>query len=449
MRLSFLLATTLLFASSATFALPNNPTVARRDAGMAPVTVPLIRRRLEFEKRDHTHEESTKISVNPRGTYGKHSKRSAELGRRALSTVDLWIRSSSCVYCASHATGALFNQTESSTFSYVQGGLDGLFFGEFISGILGSDVVQMGQFQVASQVFGLATSVRNTILAGNSSGIMGLGFRPSVITGAHPWWQQASNGWDAPQMSFYFTRSRSGPYASIEEPGGQFTLGGTNSSLFQGSINFNNLVHEQDWVILMDEIGIANNASIQISSPSQSAAIDMGIEGIGGPSSVLDQFYSLIPGATRSQISSSLYVIPCNTTVQATLMFGGRTYTMQASDLIGSKLSGGQQCIGTFFVLTPRNDLPSSDMPAWRIGSAFLKNVYTVLQSEPAAIGFATLRDNVQEFGTLGFAGLSIDENGHANAAASPRHRTITLGSGGVFATSVLWAVVGLAAVMS
>lgn len=490
MYLSPLLSLTFLLAPSSIYALPNEPAAARRDAARAPLTVPLIRRGLE--KRDRTAEEWAELAANLRGKYGGVSAKS---GRRALNTVsmtnqqadtsylgvvqigtppqsanvvldtgsaDLWVSSSTCARCASQATGARFNQAQSSTFNSVQGNLDVTYGSGRAVGTLGSDVVQVGQFQVASQVFGLATSITDQFLTGNSSGIMGLGFRSLASTGANPWWQQAVTAWDAPQMSFYFTRFRNVAGATnIDEPGGQFTLGGTNSSLYQGTINFTNLVRAQYWTIPMTSIGVGNSASIQLGSDNQNAAIDTGTTLIGGPSSVLDQFYSLIPGATRgSQVSSSLqdyYVIPCNANVQATLTFGGQSYTMQASDLIGGTLSGGQQCIGAFFVLdlqSGSSPIPgaSSGVPAWVVGSAFLKNVYSVFQSDPAAVGFATLRDNVQEFGTLGVAGFAVDQNGHTNGtiigAASPRRPMTILGGGSVFAASALWTVVGLVAVL-
>ncbi|CAG7847014.1 SubName: Full=Related to cathepsin d (Lysosomal aspartyl protease) {ECO:0000313/EMBL:CCA71247.1} [Serendipita indica DSM 11827] len=449
---------------------------------MAPVTIPLIHRRLKFEKRDRTAEGWDEL-INLRGKYGVDPTR---FRRRALNTVsttnqdadvgylvriqvgtppkdfnvyldtelgDLWLSTSSCLRCTSPATGTPFNQTQSSTFSPVQGTLNTTYGYTHIFGTLGSDVVQLGQFQVSSQTFGLATSLGGSILIGGSSGILGLGFRGRASSGAIPWWQQASTEWSAPQMSFYLTRSRHGPYATnVEEPGGQFTLGGTNSSLYQGSINFINLVHDRYWAIPMTAIGIVNNKDIQVDSGNQVAVINTDMKFIGGPSSVLDQFYSLIPGARPgSQVSSSLrndYIIPCNTSVQATLTFGDQAYTMQASDLIGGKTSDGKRCLGAFFKLDPQylsSPGNASTTPTWVIGSAFLKNVYTVLQSEPAAVGFARLRDNVQEFGTLGVAGFSINENGHTNgtitgAASSQSGMTILGGA--------LWNVIGLVVVL-
>ena len=58
----------------------------------------------------------------------------------------------------------------------------------------------------------------------------------------------------------------------------------------------------------------------------------------------------------------------------------------------GALSTGPDTCLGAFFVYgTGRNDTGG---PIWVIGTAFLKNVYTVLRSQPTAVGFAELNAN-------------------------------------------------------
>jgi cathepsin D len=128
------------------------------------------------------------------------------------------------------------------------------------------------------------------------------------------------------------------------------------------------------------------------------------------------------------------FLLACNANVQATLTFGGQTYTMEATDLIGGTVSNSY-CLGAFFILdlsAGTQPIPGSQsqVPTWVVGSAFLKNVYTVFQSNPAAVGFANLKANVQSFGTIGTAGFSVDQNGNTNgtiirSAASRRMSTV------------------------
>lgn len=90
-------------------------------------------------------------------------------------------------------------------------------------------------------------------------------------------------------------------------------MGGTNSSLYDGDINFVNLVKAQYWTVPLSGLGVSSGSTIAISGSTANAAIDTGTTLIGGPSSVLDEFYAQIPGSARgTQVDSSLqdyYVI--------------------------------------------------------------------------------------------------------------------------------------------
>jgi hypothetical protein len=84
-------------------------------------------------------------------------------------------------------------------------------------------------------------------------------------------------------------------------------MGGTNSSLYSGTINFIPLVRAQYWTIPMTSLGISTGTPIALSGSTQNAVIDTGTTLIGGPASVLDTFYAQIPGAARgSQVQPSL-----------------------------------------------------------------------------------------------------------------------------------------------
>ena len=86
-----------------------------------------------------------------------------------------------------------------------------------------------------------ATQVSSGLVYPPVAGFLGLAFAPLSATGSTPFWQTlATNGqFDSPEMSFWLTRSTSSTDANI--PGGAFTLGGTNSSLYTGEIEFINL----------------------------------------------------------------------------------------------------------------------------------------------------------------------------------------------------------------
>jgi len=70
---------------------------------------------------------------------------------------------------------------------------------------------------------------------------MGLAFSAGASTNSTPFWQALGSQLAAHEMAFYLTRFKDDPIAKDEEPGGVFTLGGTNSTLFTGDIEFINM----------------------------------------------------------------------------------------------------------------------------------------------------------------------------------------------------------------
>jgi cathepsin D len=88
--------------------------------------------------------------------------------------------------------------------------------------------------------------VSGGFLFGSMSGLMGLGFSTITETRATPFWEALFNAgqFASPDLSFFFTRFNNVSTAQLEEPGGVFTLGGSNSSLYTGDIEFLPLAEE-------------------------------------------------------------------------------------------------------------------------------------------------------------------------------------------------------------
>ena len=83
-----------------------------------------------------------------------------------------------------------------------------------------------------------ADGLMDGLLEGSASGIMGLAFSAISSTNSTPFWQALGSQLSASEMAFYLTRFNGDSNATVEEPGGVFTLGGTNSTLFTGDIEF-------------------------------------------------------------------------------------------------------------------------------------------------------------------------------------------------------------------
>lgn len=145
-------------------------------------------------------------------------------------------------------------------------------------GTIATDTVSIGGFTVADQTLGASSrvslrlaprssppfalpaivhSITDGLKVNNVSGLMGLGFAsiattkcvfPPIsvrATRSHPrrstpFWQTLvnNNAWAQPVMGFYVARWLNASNPQEVEPGGVFTMGGTNTSLYTGDVDF-------------------------------------------------------------------------------------------------------------------------------------------------------------------------------------------------------------------
>ena len=84
------------------------------------------------------------------------------------------------------------------------------------------------------------TDTSEGLLSDGLSGIMGLGFQTISALQTTPFWETLYNQskLSSPVFSFYLERYVNDPQQITAAPGGTFTLGGTNASLFTGNIDF-------------------------------------------------------------------------------------------------------------------------------------------------------------------------------------------------------------------
>jgi cathepsin D len=74
--------------------------------------------------------------------------------------------------------------------------------GSGVVGLVVSDTVGLGTYTVPNQTFVLAT--QETVDFG-VAGILGLAFPALSRTGSNPWWLNALDQFEQPEMSFFFT----------------------------------------------------------------------------------------------------------------------------------------------------------------------------------------------------------------------------------------------------
>jgi hypothetical protein len=257
------------------------------------------------------------------------------------------------------------------------------------AGTLGTDVVQMSGFAVSNQIFALCDDLSDGLLNKPVSGLMGLGFQTIASSGAFPFWETlaASGAWTEPLMAFQLTRYGNDSNALTLEPGGTFTMGAVNTSLYTGDIDYNDMPGEASYWLQTVSAITSQGTSITIPSGSSAlAAIDSGTTLIGGPSSAIAEIYANIPNSKAGTGDlEGYYTYPCSTNVEVAMSFGGQSWPISNADFQAQQINE-EICLGAFFEISL-----TSSAPAWIVGDTFLKNVYSVFRYSPLSVGFAQL----------------------------------------------------------
>ncbi|KAJ7257963.1 aspartic peptidase domain-containing protein [Mycena haematopus] len=317
---------------------------------------------------------------------------------------DLWVADSNCTNCGGQTPLFKPDQSESyvqqtnpnASVSYASGQ---------VIGLNSTDNVSMGNFSFQSQGFLSVQSVANGLIAGSVSGMMGLAFSAISTTKTVPFWQGliSSNQLAAPEMAFWLTRFLDTNFQE-EEPGGSFTLGGTNSSLYQGDIEFLPLAGSPSqptyWLLDVSAVTVQGQ-SLNVSSETTLAAIDTGTTLIGGPAIDVRNLWSQIPDSGPVPSRPGFFQFPCTTTLNISMAFGGTLWPIDPADMNLGTVNmflglgdSGSMCIGAIYDWTLANvTVTDQTKPSWVIGDTFLKNVYSVYRQNPLSIGFAQLSD--------------------------------------------------------
>ncbi|KAK7063496.1 aspartic peptidase domain-containing protein [Favolaschia claudopus] len=247
------------------------------------------------------------------------------------------------------------------------------------------DVIEFGPFSVLDASFFIFDSNINV------SSFFGLGFPSASFNNLPSLWRSllSSNPVDAPEMGIWLPRMQN-TSTSKAPTQGVFTIGGTNSSLYTGPIEFLNSTSTSAWALNITTLTIEGH-ELTFTQSSDANVIFENTDWIYGPTSIVATIWAQVPGA--SLVDSGIYQYPCSTTLNVSLSFGGRSWTLDPAELNGGtvELNGGAITDDTHCLGAIRG---SDDQRGWIVGETFLRGVYTVLrQGNPPAIGFADLSE--------------------------------------------------------
>ncbi|KAJ7033748.1 aspartic peptidase domain-containing protein [Mycena alexandri] len=320
-----------------------------------------------------------------------------------------WVANHSCgLGCDS--IEVLYEPSSSSTVTQISTGNSIHYGSATVSGNFVTDAVRLSPYTVPSQFFLLANKLSDNVVPYMSSGILGLAYQNTTQGPSFPMslsldykGQLASA-----EMSFWVNRMEQ---FEVDPIGGAFTYGGTNSSFYQGEIEFLPTTapsNASSWNLNVKEI-IMQGTSVQL-TPGASAlsAFSLKASNISGPAPDVAAIWAAVPDAVPSVTHPGYYqfrVSPsnptrvvfitegpkaCSTTVNVSISFGGRLWPMNPVDMnIGPSEIGGSQCLGAIY--SSSNATHTNGTANWIFGTAFMKNVYSVFQPTPFSIGFAQL----------------------------------------------------------
>ncbi|PWN19978.1 acid protease [Microstroma glucosiphilum] len=304
---------------------------------------------------------------------------------------DMWIASSACTQTVCQQV-TLYNAADSSTNVASQTPFSIQYGSGSVTGTLFADTMSLGGHTVYNATMAAVTDVESGAINSPASGIIGMGFQQLATSGATPFWEvlAKSNVLSVPAFTFQLARNQDVSTATTQSAGGIFTLGEIDSSQYTGDITYidipsTTIGDRGYWAIYMDSITVAGKV---VSTANQYAAIDTGTTLIAGNPDAVASIYAAVPGAqtvTQNGQDTGYYAYPCTTTVSISLSFGGKDFTMNSADFNGGALGSGY-CLGAIFEI----DLSTTGLD-WVVGDAFLKNVFSVFEFEPARVGFASL----------------------------------------------------------
>ncbi|KAF8141970.1 acid protease [Boletus edulis] len=341
-------------------------------------------------------------------------------------SADLWVADVNCdIGCSSN--DAPYNSATSSTFQNLSQPFSITYGSGQAAGSLVADVVQMAGFSVTNQSFGAVTQVSQGVLSNPGSGLIGLAWQSIATSGTSPFWQTlvSKGAWSQPVMGFQLTRFLNDSNARPLEPGGSFTMGFLNSSLYTGSIDYQNLATTPSfWILSLAKLTVQGNSVSLPSGSASYAAIDTGTTLVGGPSNVIQNMFAQIPGSQPGTGDwQGFWTYPCNTKVNVAMSFGGPSWPVSPADFQLTQIDSNT-CVGAFF----ESHISVGGAPNWIVGDTFLKNVFSVFRYSPPSVGFAALSETATSMNgvngppptaTIGTVAASVTASPTASSGAA------------------------------
>ncbi|XP_037710876.1 lysosomal aspartic protease-like [Drosophila subpulchrella] len=278
---------------------------------------------------------------------------------------NLWVPSNTCTStaCTSHNQ---YNSSASST--YVANGESfSIQYGSgSLTGFLSADTVDVSGLSIKSQTFAESSNEPGTTFNdANFDGILGMAYEALAIDSVTPpFYNMVSQGLvDSSVFSFYLAR------AGTSTQGGELILGGSDSSLYSGSLTYVPISEQGYWQFAVAGASV-NSKSL---CDNCQAIADTGTSLIVAPYDA----YVTLSGIVNADENGYIECSTVSSLPNVTFVIGGTDFVLTPSEYIieseGYCLSGFEY-IGTDF---------------WILGDVFIGQYYTEFDLGNNRIGFA------------------------------------------------------------
>ena len=292
-----------------------------------------------------------------------------------------WVFGSDCTTqaCQNHNTFGTANSNSlnitSNTFNVGYGTGN-------VNGVLATDNVTVAGLTVPL-TFGLASDATPEFLSYPMDGILSIGRASSsdysTITDALS--QQALI--PSRLVGIHLSRDVHG----VNGNDGEVDFGTPDTSLYSGNLAYTLAIPDSSfWEVPVDGAGVDGNPADV--GPQRTAILDTGTSYTYLPPSDVQAIFSLIPGSSQNGENFS---VPCNTQSTVQVSISNINYNISYQDLVGDSTDGGSTCSSKIIgrqIFGPNQ---------WLLGDVFLKNVYTVFDSDQNRVGFGAKAANAND----------------------------------------------------
>ncbi|GAA5955050.1 hypothetical protein JCM3765_003172 [Sporobolomyces pararoseus] len=309
-------------------------------------------------------------------------------------SADMWVADSS----VKDANLQTYNVNSSSTAKPTNDRF-GILYGDgsTVAGPLYQDTVDVAGLKAENAYVASATTVSPQFYGGDIDGILGLGYPAISNSGEKTIFQSLQEQGLVDQNLFSFE------LGDNEE--GELYLGGSDSSRFEGELNYSPVTQQAYWII-EGNVGVAGKSS------KTEMIIDTGTTLVIAPVAAAAQLYKNVP--TAKKWKDSFYIYDCSIEWTAQFTFNGQDFTIPSKYLnLGLTEAGSNYCVSGIAA----QEMGLGDR--WLVGGVFLRTVYSVFNLEKNAVGFAPLKGKNYSAGMVGSPSSSSSQASSASSVSS------------------------------